>query len=204
MCSSLLGYQGLEEKPNSPLKVFKAAVFILAQLHYKAITQMAMLANMNKKHTGRRSQISLHRSVLIKPHLVAVRQTKCWHCWHSWVKSSAPGKLLGATEQLPSPRLCPCPSPDSKGLCQCRPNTTSPFPVQQKHTTAAQIPAGELQHRCICSELAAKGKTWPQEQISSTVMEVTTQPVLSHEPDFVSSQPGEGAQWTQAGTHSQG
>lgn len=52
MCSSSLGYQGLGKKTNSLLKVFKAAVFILAQLDYKAIIQMAMPANLNKKVHG--------------------------------------------------------------------------------------------------------------------------------------------------------
>lgn len=66
--------QGLEEKPNSPLKVFKAAVFILAQLDYEAVIHMSMPANLNKKYVGKRScfaQISFD-----KPHLGAVGQTK--------------------------------------------------------------------------------------------------------------------------------
>lgn len=87
MCSSLLGHQGLEEKPNSPLKVFKAAGFILPQLDYKAIIQMAMPANLNEKYPGKRScfaQTSFD--------LVAAGHTKCWHCWHKWVKSSWQGK----------------------------------------------------------------------------------------------------------------
>lgn len=55
MCSSSLGYQGLEEKSISPLKVFKGEIVILAELDYKAIIQMAMSANLNEKYTGKRS-----------------------------------------------------------------------------------------------------------------------------------------------------
>lgn len=55
----LLGYPHplprIKRKKHSPLKVFKATLFVLAQLDYKAIVQMAMPANLNKKHTRKRS-----------------------------------------------------------------------------------------------------------------------------------------------------
>lgn len=62
MCSSLLGYPHplprIKRKNNSPLNVFKATLFILAQLDYKAVIQTVMPANPKKKHTRKRSSFA--------------------------------------------------------------------------------------------------------------------------------------------------
>lgn len=130
MCSSLLGSQGLEEKANSPLKAIKAAVFVWAQVDYKAITQMAVPANLNKKQTGKRScaaQLSVDQTTS-----GGIRQTQGWHSTAGTAGEElreSSRETPGGTEQLPKPRLCP--SPESKGVCQCY----TPFSSGKKHIT---------------------------------------------------------------------
>lgn len=70
MCSSSPRYPHplprIKRKNNSPLKVFKATLFILAQWDYKAITQTATPANLKKTHTRQRSsfaQISFDQNI---------------------------------------------------------------------------------------------------------------------------------------------
>lgn len=62
MCSSSLHYPHplprIKRKTNSPLEVFKATRFILAQWDYKAITQTATPAYLKKKHTRQRSSFA--------------------------------------------------------------------------------------------------------------------------------------------------
>lgn len=48
----------IKRKNNSPLKAFKAILFILAQLDYKASIQTATPANLKKKHTRKRSSFA--------------------------------------------------------------------------------------------------------------------------------------------------
>lgn len=55
----MLGYPHplpkIKRKNNSSLKVFKAGLFILAQLDYKVILETAVPANLKKNHTRKRS-----------------------------------------------------------------------------------------------------------------------------------------------------
>lgn len=131
--------QGLEEKPNSPLKAFKAAVFILAQLDYEAIIQMAMPANLNKKYMGKRSRFAQISFDQTTPGGSWTDQAPGRHCRHNGVKSSAPwqGSPWVADNSCQTPGCAHVHHLSVKGSVSAHPTLT---PIFQCKKNTSQLP----------------------------------------------------------------
>lgn len=93
MCSSLLGSQGLEEKPNSPLKAIKAAVFCFGTSGLQSNYSNGCASKSEQKADG---EEELCCTAQFWSNHIWWHQTDpglAQHCWHSWVR--AQGKLQG-------------------------------------------------------------------------------------------------------------